>query len=835
MKPGEDAPPAPGAHSKTTAGSEKRDGSKKRQKRDSLHVHRLKKQRLERERDVAPKLTPEGPESSPVRPPLQRPAIGHDTKVHTIRPPFRHVTKGPKPAGVVEDAAAPTGHQRQPSRVNDVNEAAIAGGAPLASPTLFSNPMSPGAPPGPTSPMLSGNVVAFPAEVALSPPRLPGDQMDEEGPKPAPVSRALKLGLMLSLCALAVILSALTALVIINTSLFSDVLSSGVCKTHACLAYSERLLSSLDDTVNPCRNFTRFVCDGWQKASERSVKEVQFQGVLDKLTSLLKNIDVPPTGQNEEQRAAAVYRSCMDLLEDKKDELAAVQKALNDAGIVWPYHSTDANVPYTLLYCSLKLGWDVLLDFDVVTPSGGSRVELVVSVGKLLLFVANKAIRLRTTGGGQVYYDNIKVRFGRNAAAGVTYDQMVDIEDYALRTIKGEFDYAETAQRVESFLNAPDLGVTEDEWMAALRALNASVAARLTLTSMTPEYVETMLRVWRRNGSRSFHAFVSWCTVQVAALFANDALIYNYYDQDYDTAKLYHGVFCVTRAMYFSTRALFAKYNADVLKGNADEGARKMAMSVRRAFSRRLFNWTYFDESVTVVGNWTSQEAVFSNFEPLNGAGNGTNKLVQSLPDTTNSFVNNWKQSVLIRTPLEVQYTMQSVYGLDYYLVLYGKGDFQLMPYALSFPLFDSGLPSSVNYGGFGSEVARALGTLFLYSYNNASEFVNASMIECMREGHTPSYKGRKYAEQAVGLGALVDAYDSARRASDMALQGLEKYSGLQLIFIALCYVHCKGSATNEAGEPVCDIPLRHVPEFAEAFHCAPGDPMNPLNRCELL
>nr|XP_050039739.1 endothelin-converting enzyme 1-like [Dermacentor andersoni] len=643
------------------------------------------------------------------------------------------------------------------------------------------------------------------------------------------IPRSLKLGLMLSACVLTVILTSALVALAIKAAFFAEEPFSNVCKTHACLAYSHRLRSSIDDSVNPCKNFTRFVCGGWQKANELSVWEDQFKSVLDRLSKTLSSIQVPPSGQNEEQRAAAVYRSCMAILEGSRDELAAVRKALDDAGIVWPQPSRDADVLRSLLYVAMKLGWDVLLDFDVVTH--GEGVELVASIGKLFLFVVKKHERLRASRGGHVYFDFLKERFRRNDTDSVTYEQMKNFETYALQVVKYSRGRAAAAHRVESFLDAPDLGLTEAKWRAVLQELDVSVAARVSVTSTTPEYVESILRVWRWNGSDSFHTFVSWCTVQAAALFANEALIHNYYDTDYETTKAYHGLFCVTRAMYFSIQAPFARYNADVLKGNAGEVARNMTLTVRSAFLRRLSNWTYFDESVTVVGNWSSVATVFFNFERHSGEG-GTEKRLQ-LPDATDSFVDNWKLSALFKRPQEVEDTMQSVYKLNYHIILYGKRDFQLMPYALSYPLFDSRLPSSLNYGGFGSEVAKALGSLFLYSYSNVSE--SQSMIECMREGGSID-AGQRHAERTVGLGALVDAYDSvARRASDSTVHGLEKYSGLQLVFIALCYVHCRGQASKGPGEPVCDISLRHVPEFAEAYGCAPGDPMNPPNRCPLL
>ncbi|KAH6936292.1 hypothetical protein HPB50_015222 [Hyalomma asiaticum] len=619
-----------------------------------------------------------------------------------------------------------------------------------------------------------------------------------------------------------------------RASWYSVASLSSACSTHACLAYSKRIQSSLNESVNPCESFTRFVCDGWRKEHRSDVWSLQFLQVLERLTASLKDITVPPSGQNEEQRAAAVYRSCMSLLEGSRDELPAVLKALDDAGIVWPQPSKGADVLYTLLYCSMKLGWDVLLNFYVAASSNGSPVQLVAAPGRLLSFPYEKYRRLDATEERAKYFEFLKQRFKRNTTVTLTFNETVGFEERVLETLSYQITGRTRAGKVESFPNAADIGVTVAKWITTLKKLDRSLTKVSSLVTTDIGYVNVLLDLWRSNGSDCFHALVSWFTVQVAALFANRELIYNYYDENYNMAQVHYGIFCATRAMFFSRQALFTRYNAHVLHGKAGTIARELTLSVRTAFRRRLSNWTYFDENITVVANWSSLAMVFHNFE-VHGEENET-VIARQLPDMSDSFVSNWQHSVLVTSEPEVEDMLYSMLHLNYYVISYGKRDFQLMPYALSFPLFDPMLPSSVNYGGFGLEIAEALSHLLLTFYDASMLAQNVSLVDCLLASHFGGVSYPEfYASQTFGLNAVLDAYERSGRDSDNAVQGLEKYRGLPLLFIAMCYFQCDGSGFEGDGEAVCNLPLQQLPRFAEAFHCAPGEPMNPANRCKLL
>ncbi|KAH9373317.1 hypothetical protein HPB48_018370 [Haemaphysalis longicornis] len=607
------------------------------------------------------------------------------------------------------------------------------------------------------------------------------------------------------------------------------------CPTYACRTYSERLRGSVNKSVNPCRSFTSFVCDGWRQHHQLSVWEEQFGGdVLGRLTTVLRAVHVPATGQNEEQQAAALYRSCREVLLGKSDQLPAVKEALLDAGIVWPRPSRLADALHTLFYTSLKLGWDALLHVDV--KLFGEVAHLALSPGNSLPFLPiqyscpeGESARQRN----YMYFDFLKKSFRENDTSdGVSYENVSAYDCDMLTKIWKIDSYSDW-----SSYNITEIipnGASDFETRCAKLSItfNLSLPTPLRFWITKTNFSRALFNLWLEHGEDTFHSFLSWCTVQVAALYSNRDLVLNYYDRDVRRAEVYYGAFCLSRAVFFSREAPFARYNNEVLHGRAETVAKELTLNLRKSFFRRLSMWKHFDEKINVLGNWTSLTTVFRGFErERENPGNGS---ASKHDMKSSSFASNWQNSVLVKTTAEVDRMLQAINSLSYSIYVRNEQDFQLLPYSLSFPLFDVELPPSVNYGGFGFEVAAAIGDRFLNSYLSASASRVKPMLNCLQEGpFGANDTARYYAASVLGLGALVDAYKRANYSSELPLPGFEQYTGLQTLFMAYCYTICEGGVHSD-GDAVCNLALQYVPEFAEAFKCAPGDPLNPQKQCHL-
>ncbi|KAK8756626.1 hypothetical protein V5799_000674 [Amblyomma americanum] len=612
---------------------------------------------------------------------------------------------------------------------------------------------------------------------------------------------------------------------------------SNFCTTDACHAYSKNLLESINKSVDPCQSFTQFVCGGWEQKHLSSVRETHIFDILDNLRRTARAMEIPVRGQSEAQRAAKLFLSCDDVLNGRSDQLRAVKRALESAGIVWPEQPSKADALHTLLHSSLVLGWGTLLDFVIVRSP--HQDALVIKAGRALLLVIDHTRGFKTEAARVSYFTQLWGSFQRDhsghGTVTVSYEDTVVIESLCMERLAKLYFTHERGSVLSQLEKVKDINgtrMTVNRWLTNLAILNITFPKGIHLTTTTSEYFGAVLDLWAELGEGRFHLLVSWCTVQVAALYANQELISNFYAHSPKMATTYHGIFCVSRTMYLSAHTLFSSYDADILQSDAGEDAQATILSVREAFRRRLMKWAYSDPNVTVVSNWSSLEAVFRNF----AATNYTSPF-GDFSDMTDSLADNWHKVTQLAGGATGTFAMPYlVYRLHYHVVLPDEQDFQLMPYALSFPLFHDELTAAINYGGLGAVVSRALGRLFIDAYETAGPAL-ARRIEMVLNcvyGQAPTDEdtGVDTRAEAFGMSAVVDAYKNVDP-PDQSVSGLEEYTGTQLFFIALCYHKCRGRAKRNL-ETVCDIPFKYFPEFAAAFRCDPRTSMHPLQRCGL-
>ncbi|XP_049525511.1 uncharacterized protein LOC125946414 [Dermacentor silvarum] len=69
-----------------------------------------------------------------------------------------------------------------------------------------------------------------------------------------------------------------------------------------------------------------------------------------------------------------------------------------------------------------------------------------------------------------------------------------------------------------------------DRWTAVFKQEGVEVRGLLVFLTWNLPFFSTFVRLWARYGERDMYAYVSWCTVQLAALFANSELVKNFYE-----------------------------------------------------------------------------------------------------------------------------------------------------------------------------------------------------------------------------------------------------------------------------------------------------------------
>ncbi|KAK8783058.1 hypothetical protein V5799_015601 [Amblyomma americanum] len=615
-----------------------------------------------------------------------------------------------------------------------------------------------------------------------------------------------------------------------------------LCLSLECREYALRLSGSLNRSVPPCDSFTRFVCDGWSSGHTFSVRELLVAQAMQTMGRLQTMVYVPKTGQSNEERGAAVYRSCNSLLIGRRDDLPAVRDALKEAGIIWPRRPAKVSVLHTILTTSLRLGWDVL--FRLV-PQWSPHLRLLVNSGRTIMEVLNKTTEPRSLSKKQTYFAVLRenmlepgIRSVRGGADEVTFQEVGAVEEETATTLRRSYYKPDVPPvAVPNIVDVPELGLSRGVWERTLTMLGLNNSGRIThfeVFTANPQYVESFLHLWKRLGDSRTHLFVSWYTVQAYAV---------------------------------SGTVVFSSYSRHSLRSTTRHDAGRLTLAVRESFRKRVAQWKTLDEDVTVVSNWASLETAFEAFggsedrvppsktTPSASGNGGTSNVTDSVPGvspdmTEESLVTNLRKATryFARTSSHGDYTSDvaatamsvGISTLHMSAALYSKGDFILMPYSLSFPLYDYQLIPAANYGGLGAEVARVLGQLFIEAYRvpEASRSWLTRLEDCLLANALIEEQNVFMTmAEAVSFGALVDAYDvhvSDEGDDSKRLPGLQEFTGRQLLFMALCFMKCRGRGTGKTPPWACNLPLKHMPEFARTFGCQHGTPMNPIKKCEL-
>ncbi|KAL1438331.1 hypothetical protein MTO96_048399 [Rhipicephalus appendiculatus] len=189
-----------------------------------------------------------------------------------------------------------------------------------------------------------------------------------------------------------------------------------------------------------------------------------------------------------------------------------------------------------------------------------------------------------------------------------------------------------------------------------------------------------------------------------------------------------------------------------------------------------------------------------------------------------------------------------TVYPMSTDVTFSSKAHTLSVPAALLMPPFfgSEGLPG-INNGALGSAASSALMELLAvylsggqqYSETDDSGGGFGSRLECLKKSYQEDMGadlGSLNKMAALGdFVGLLPAYRAfVSTASAQRLKGLEWMTEEQLFFVAFCYQQCEnvGDQRSSTATFRCNVPLKHTPQFADAFNCSMESPMVSPERC---
>ncbi|KAH7968967.1 hypothetical protein HPB52_013224 [Rhipicephalus sanguineus] len=158
--------------------------------------------------------------------------------------------------------------------------------------------------------------------------------------------------------------------------------------------------------------------------------------------------------------------------------------------------------------------------------------------------------------------------------------------------------------------------------------------------------------------------------------------------------------------------------------------------------------------------------------------------------------------------------------------------DFVLTIPDLLSPVYSSNAHWAIRYGGVGARIAATVFCDYVEGSDNAQQIYRKNQ-DCL--SNQTGDKIDVNLQAAIASAAIAPAlYEKERakaKANDPLFMNIWPLKSEQIPFVFGCYLMCGLSG----GEKMCNVPFKHSVNFARAFKCAEGSPMNPKKKCWML
>ncbi|KAH6936842.1 hypothetical protein HPB50_023721 [Hyalomma asiaticum] len=134
-----------------------------------------------------------------------------------------------------------------------------------------------------------------------------------------------------------------------------------VCDTSDCRLHRYMLESGLDPSIDPCENFSAYVCAKW-KPRHRSARSTLSDMVFEWLSDLPERLRRGATQLPATTKATNMFDVCMNQVESTAD---AALRFLRDRGLEWLNDSADGSSSPAEVLFDLAFNWQVPLWFRI--------------------------------------------------------------------------------------------------------------------------------------------------------------------------------------------------------------------------------------------------------------------------------------------------------------------------------------------------------------------------------------------------------------------------------------------------------------------------------------
>ncbi|XP_040359976.1 endothelin-converting enzyme 2-like [Ixodes scapularis] len=320
---------------------------------------------------------------------------------------------------------------------------------------------------------------------------------------------------------------------------------SDVCDTEDCLDYAYRITQMLNRNLNPCKNFSAFVCSAWtennQNIAAGSVTDGVIQKWLKEITSALQSDNFNASVIEAGNKAKAEFASCMNRThEDQREVLSSLRNFMTQRGLSWPDKS-PANVSALHVLIDLDVNWLVPFWFRVhILPTYDSRpraIQISPSALTRIWHLQHRSVAHYSVTAYAIYWSFV-------------FSLLAQEKDASLYAIQAKHDFHLQEQVVSELQREPitwEPHVTSikdllryQDWLTGLRKVFETALplhADVTVYITDKRHFDRMSRILERFSNDQLIAHISWWFAQFGGIIAISEALVGFYGSRGEAAQ----------------------------------------------------------------------------------------------------------------------------------------------------------------------------------------------------------------------------------------------------------------------------------------------------------